>query len=199
MRVTTTIKFALQLAAIVVSTLPTMVLSQSHSDASERPELGLTYTYLHSNELPAGNASINLNGGSATFALPLRSHDLSLVADVTAAHSGGITASGYSLTLATYTGGVRYSPRFLQSVRPYGQALFGVAHSSGSLVQSQTTSVPNAGATFAMKLGGGLTIPTHHRISIRLVEADYLFTTFNNGANNHQNNFSVSSGLIFLF
>lgn len=200
MRVTTHTKFALKLVAIVVSVLPAILFGQSPSGVkSAGPELAVTYTYIRSNVLPAGGASVNLNGGSATFALPLNSHNLSLVGDVTAAHGGGITASGYSLTLASYTAGVRYSPGFLQRAHPYGQALFGVAHATGSLVQAQTVSVPNAGATFALNLGGGLTIRTHSRFSIRPIEADYLLTTFNNGKNNHQNNLHIGSGLVFVF
>jgi hypothetical protein len=161
--------------------------------------LAVTYAYIRSNAPPAGSTSINLNGGSATFAWPLTSHDLSLVGDFMAAHSGGITASGYSLTLASYTAGVRYSPSFSQWAHPYGQALFGMAHASGSLVQAQTISVPNAGATFALNLGGGLTIRTHSRFSIRPIEVDYLLTTFKNGTNNHQNNVRIGSGLVFVF
>lgn len=198
MRVTTHRKFALKLAAILVSGLPSMVFGASPAaDQGAAPELALTYSYIHSNALPAGGSSINLSGGSATFALPLNTHNISLVADVTAVHGGGITANGYSLTLASYTAGVRYSPRFLQWAHPYGQALFGVAHSSGSLVQSQTTS--NAGATFALSVGGGLTIRTHTRFSIRPIEADYMLTTFNNGVNNRQNNLRISSGMVYVF
>jgi outer membrane immunogenic protein len=200
MQVTTRTSFALKLAALVVSAFATNVLGQATSgDQREVPELAVTYSYIHSNALPSGSASINLSGGSATFALPLNGYDISLVGDVTAAHAGGISASGYSLTLASFTAGVRYSPKFLQLVHPYGQALFGVAHASGSLVKAQTISVPNAGATFALNLGGGLTVRTHTRISIRPIEADYLLTTFNNGTNNHQNNLRISSGLIFMF
>jgi outer membrane immunogenic protein len=200
MRVTTHSKFALKLAALVVSALPMTGFGASPAGTQgASPELALTYSYIHSNALPAGSTSINLNGGSATFALPLGSHNLSLAGDVTAAHGGGITAKGYSLTLTSYTAGVRYSPMVLQWLHPYGQALFGVAHASGSLVQAQAFPVPNAGASFALNLGGGLTIRTHSRLSIRPIEADYLLTTFNNGANNHQNNLRIGSGLVFAF
>jgi outer membrane immunogenic protein len=200
MRLTTNTKFSVKLAAIIVSALPMVLLGTSPAEAqSARPELALTYTYIRSNALPAGSTSVNLSGGSASFAWPLNDHNLSLIGDVTAAHGSGITASGYSLTLATYTAGVRYSPRILELLHPYGQALFGVAHSSGTLVQSQTLSVPNAGATFALNLGGGLTIRTHSRLAIRPIEADYMLTTFNNGVNNHQNNLRLSSGLILVF
>ena len=34
------------------------------------------------------------------------------------------------------------------------------------------------------------------RFSVRLVEADYLLTTFDNGSNNHQNNLRISAGVV---
>jgi hypothetical protein len=34
---------------------------------------------------------------------------------------------------------------------------------------------------------------------MRLVEADYLVTTFDNGANNHQNNLRIGAGLVMRF
>jgi peptidoglycan-associated lipoprotein len=169
------------------------------ADPPSRPELALTYTYLRSNAPPGGCTCINLDGGSATFAWPLK-NQFALAADITAAHAGGISASGYDLTLSSYTAGVRYSPRLPRTpLQPFAQALIGVAHSSGSLVQGSAASVSNASASFASNLGGGVDLKASHRFSIRLIEADYLVTTFNNGTNNHQNNLRLGAGLVFLF
>ena len=46
---------------------------------------------------------------------------------------------------------------------------------------------------------GGLDLRVNPRFSIRLVEADYLLTTFDNGSNNHQNNLRVSAGVVIHF
>jgi hypothetical protein len=34
---------------------------------------------------------------------------------------------------------------------------------------------------------------------VRLIEADYLVTTFDNGVNNHQNNLRIGAGLVVRF
>jgi outer membrane immunogenic protein len=169
-------------------------------DKQPRPELALDYTYLRSNAPPGGCVCFNLNGGSATFAWPVASGHFALVGDVSVAHSGSITSSGYDLTLSTFTAGARYRARLGHSpIKPFGQVLVGVAHSSGSLVSGQNPSVNNAGAAFAAITGGGLDLHINRRLSLRLVEADYLVTTFNNGVNDHQNNLRLSSGLVFHF
>jgi peptidoglycan-associated lipoprotein len=199
MRVPYYTKFALRLAALAVSIAPSIALAASPpANGPVRPELALSYSYLRSNAPPGGCTCFNLNGGSATFAWPLKDH-FAIVGDITAATGSGITATGYSLTLSSYTGGARYSYKLGRTLQPFGQALIGVAHSSGSLVQGPTASVANSAASFAANLGGGLDIPLNRRFSLRPIEADYLLTTFNNGSNNRQNNLRISAGLVFRF
>src|ERR1039458_3576736 len=87
------------------------------------------------------------------------------------------------------------SPRLKHSpMQPFGQVLAGLAHSSGTLVQGQNSTTANAGAAFAANLGGGLDLRVNQRFSVRLVEADYLVTTFDNGVNDHQNNLRLKIG-----
>lgn len=38
-----------------------------------------------------------------------------------------------------------------------------------------------------------------HRFSVRLIQAGYLLTTFDNGLNNHQNNIRISAGVVLHF
>jgi outer membrane immunogenic protein len=199
--------FALLLAAAAVSVgMHGVARAQAQPRAVDvkpyRAELALDYTYLHSNAPPGGCGCINLNGGSATFAWPLKykGGTFAVVGDITAVHAGAITASGYSLTLSTYTVGGRYTPRLHHSpLQPFGQILVGAGHSSGSLVATQGTTPSAAGGAFAANLGGGLDLRATPRLSIRLIEADYLVTTFNNGVNNHQNNLRISTGVVLRF
>ena len=103
-------------------------------------------------------------------------------------------------TLSAFTAGVRYTPPVgHSSLHPFGQVLAGVAHSSGTLVQGSLSATTNAGAAFAGNFGGGLDLRASRRFSIRLVEADYLLTTFDNGSNNHQNNLRISAGVVIHF
>jgi hypothetical protein len=92
------------------------------------------------------------------------------------------------------------SPRLKHStLQPFGQVLAGLARSSGTLVQGSPPGAGNAGAAFPANLGGGLDLSASRRFSIRLVEADYLLTTFDNGSNNHQNNLRISAGVVIHF
>src|ERR1700689_1273509 len=189
MRLRINATFALLLTIAAASTA--QVAAQSPAELATgkpRADLALGYSYLHSNAPPGGCGCFNLNGGNAIFAWPLRSGQFALVGDVTIAHAGSISSSGDSLTLSTFTAGARYRPPVgHSSLQPFGQVLLGVAHSSGTLVQGSNAAAANAGAAFAGNFGGGLDLRLNPRFSIRLAEADYLLTTFDNGTNNHQN------------
>ena len=209
--------FALLLTVAAVSIAPALAQSPDQApgqpapatDNSAKPlraELALGYSYLRSNAPPGGCGCFNLNGGSATFAWllpsasPAKPGSFALVGDVTIAHAGAAAGAGDSLTLSTFTAGGRYLPRLGHSpLQPFGQALVGLAHSSGTLVQTPNPGASNAGAAFAANLGGGLDLRASPRFSVRLIEADYLVTTFDNGTNNHQNNLRVSAGVVMHF
>ena len=191
--------FALLLTIAAVSTAQAVAQSDAQpapaTDKPFRAELELGYSYLRSNAPPGGCGCFNLNGGNATFAWPVHTGSFALAGDVTVAHAGSAANTGDSLTLSTFTAGGRYSPHVSHSpLQPFGQALVGLAHSSGTLVAGA-----NPGAAFAANLGGGLDLSASRRFSIRLIEADYLVTTFNNGANNHQNNLRIGAGVVLHF
>jgi len=56
--------------------------------------------------------------------------------------------------------------------------------------------VADGTSAFAGRLGGGVDLPLNNAISVRLIQADYYMTTFDNSANNHQNNILVGAGVI---
>jgi len=202
MRIRIKVQFFLLLAMTALSTASSVAHAQSAQAPVSQPraELALDYSYLRSNAPPGGCDCFNLNGGSATFAWQFKPRSFAVVGDVSIAHTGGISSNSYSLTLSTFTAGGRYAPHFGHSpLKPFGQILVGVAHSSGSLVEGQNPTTSNAGAAFAANAGGGIDLRASHRISFRLVEADYLVTTFNNGVNDHQNNLRLSTGVVFHF
>jgi outer membrane immunogenic protein len=194
-------EFAL-LLTIAVASIGRSAAQSPVQPASVKPraELALDYSYLRSNA-PQGNCGcFNMNGGSATFAWPLGSGKFALTGNVTIAHAGTVSTSGDNLTLSTFTAGMRYLPPMKSRLfQPFGQALLGFAHSSGTLVQGANPGAANAGAAFAGNFGGGLDLRVNPRFSIRLVEADYLLTTFDNGTNNHQNNLRISAGVVIHF
>ncbi len=193
--------FALLLTIAAVSTAPAVAQTPGQApNGRPRADLALGYSYVHSNAPPGSCDCFNMNGGNATFAWPMRSGQFALAGDVTVAHAGTVSSTGYNLTLSTFTAGVRYLPPLgHSSLQPFGQVLLGLAHSSGTLVQGSNPGAANAGAAFASTFGGGLDLRVTPRFSIRLVEADYLLTTFDNGSNNHQNNLRISVGGVIHF
>jgi peptidoglycan-associated lipoprotein len=202
LRIKTAFALLLTVAAVSASTAVAQNSTPSAAATSgpRRAELALGYSYLHSNAPPGGCGCFNLNGGNATFAWAIKPGSWDVVGDVATGYAGGISAAGYSLTLSTFTAGVRYRPPVgHSSFHPFGQVLAGVAHSSGSLVQSPNPGATNAGAAFAANFGGGLDLRLDPRFSLRLVEADYLLTTFDNGTNDHQNNLRISAGVVIHF
>jgi outer membrane immunogenic protein len=190
------------LAIAAVSQGPRVARAQAAEASNEagRPELALGYSYVRSNAPPGGCTCFNQNGGSAEFAWPLRASQFAVVGDVTATYAGGIAGGGYGLTMSTYTAGMRYVPNIGHSaLKPFGQVLVGLGHASGTLVNGPDTNVGNAGAAFASIIGGGVDWRLNGRWSIRLAEADYLLTTFDNGGNNHQNNLRINAGVVVRF
>lgn len=200
MRLTSNSSIVWLLAVASVSALPFVSLAQATPVQQDvpRPELALGYSYVHSNLPPGGCGCFSLNGGNASFAWPLGSGKFAIAGDIDVVHAGSVSSQSDSLTLSTYTAGARYLPHFgHSSLQPFGQVLIGLAHSSGTLVQGANPGSSNAGAAFATNIGGGLDLRAGSQVSIRLVDADYLLTTIDNGSNNHQNNIRIGAGVVF--
>jgi peptidoglycan-associated lipoprotein len=211
MRLRIRYQLALLLTVAAVSTTHGLAQASSGQPSTTDPkpyraEIAGGYTYIHSNVPPGGCGCFNMSGGNGTFAwfLPSASStkmgNFALVGDVAVAHAGTVSNSGDTLTLSTFTAGGRYLPRLNNSaLQPFGQVLIGLAHSSGTLVQGANPGAGNAGASFASIFGGGADLKVTPRISIRMIEADYLLTTVDNGSNNHQNNLRISAGIVVHF
>ena len=154
--------------------------------------VGVHYTYVRTNLVPDCNC-FGLQGGGAEVQYRFRPH-LALLGDLTVTHGGGITANHYDLTQVTYAGGARYFlPRPSSHLRLFGDVLLGGAHASGSL-SPQKTGFGGANA-FAFQTGGGLSVPLASRWTLVPAQAEYLLTTFSNGADDHQNDLRISAGI----
>src|ERR1700735_707907 len=170
--------------------------------AQDTPKVDLFggYTYMRANVVASGQG-FNLNGGSGSAAYNLNSW-LGLVADFGATHQGGVTGNGLSLTIITYQFGPRVSWRKNEHLIPFAQLLLGGGHAGGSLYTSSLgAGLAPLGASnaFALTTGGGLDWKLNSRIGIRLFQAEYLYTQFQNLKNDKQNNFRLSTGLVFSF
>jgi outer membrane protein OmpA-like peptidoglycan-associated protein len=173
-------------------------------DDYPKVQLAPTFMYVHYN--PGGDAgSQDCYGGSGSIAYNV-SHWFGLAADLGGCKVTGLP-SGYSANSFTYLFGPRFTYRNSSRVEPFvdvyiGGDRLGASCNNGSTGCSGSTST-NA---FALTAGGGLDIKASRRVSIRLVQAEYLYTRFNNGSsattgggNNSQNNFRLESGLVFNF
>jgi hypothetical protein len=179
-------------ASAAALTLLTPLLATAQNEHTIN--VGANYTYVRTNLVP-GCDCFNMNGGGAQFEYGLRPR-LSVVADFTGTHQGGITPDQYALTQFTFTGGVRYrllSPR--ARLNPFGEVLLGAAHTTGSLSPGNTGY--GSSTAFAFQTGGGIALRLGHRVTFVPVQADYLLTTFSNGASNTQNDLRLSGGVLF--
>jgi len=162
------------------------------------PELSLTYTYIRSNAPPAGCGCFSLQGGAGSLAWPVRAGRFSLVGSVTDTSARNIPGYSEGLNLSFFAAGIRYRPGTERSAwHPFGQAIIGVAHTSGALVQAEYSAATNARAALASSIGGGLDIRLSRSFSLRLIEAEYLLTTFDNSTNDRQNSLDLSAGIVF--
>jgi outer membrane immunogenic protein len=169
-------------------------------EAPVHADIAFGYSYLHSNAPPGGCTCFNMNGFNISSAWPLRPGGFAIASDLTFETIGNINGTNYTLSFGTLTVGTRYLFRtHHRSFQPFAEALGGGAHASGTLSKLPNPLNNNATLAFAAVLGGGVDLRAGRTFSWRLVEADYLPTTFDNGVNNHQNNFRISSGLVIRF
>jgi len=154
---------------------------------SSKADAFLGYSYVRANPATSGVSGFNLNGGSGSVAYyPFRS--LGIVADF-----GGYHASNIG-TVYTYLFGPRLT-HHIGRVTPFAQVLFGGAHDGSGAIAS-----PASANAFAMTAGGGLDVNATQHIGLRLVQAEYLLTRFQETVGGNrltQNNARISTGIVF--
>ena len=185
---------------LTIAAVSTTSLFAQATPAADKPlpaELAVDYTYMRSNAPPSGCGCFMLNGGSGTVDWPAKPKHFAFVADLTITTASKIDSTNLNLTLGIFTAGARYRfPMGHTRIHPYAQVMAGGAHASGTLTLPPNPAYSNASLAFAAQAGGGVDISVSRRFSWRLVDADYLVTTFDNGMNNHQNNTRLSSGVV---
>jgi hypothetical protein len=116
----------------------------------------------------------------------------------------GYVAGQVSANMVTYMFGPQFK-KHSGKFQPFGEALFGAAHSNeyAQILQDEgNINKSSDNNAFAMEFGGGLDIPLTAHIQARPVEVDYLLTRFGvNGTTytGNQNNFKYSAGVNFTF
>jgi peptidoglycan-associated lipoprotein len=166
------------------------------AQTAPRAEVAVTYDWVHTNAPPADCGCFSMNGGSGSFAYRF-TPSFSVVGEAGAVTNGNVNKSGLGLTLADFLGGGRYTMRNRSRLKPFGEVLVGVAHTSGSL-SPDSIGVGSATA-FAMETGGGVDVKLSPHFALRAVQADYLLTLFSNRINDHQNNVRLGAGVVLYF
>lgn len=153
------------------------------------------YSYVRAHPATSGAPSFNLNGGSGSLAWT--PGPLGLVGDFGGYHVSKIGSASVDANLFTYLFGPRLTLNRGGGLSPFAQALFGGAHISNATLGGSGTSAN----TFAAALGAGLDWNASRHFGIRLGQADYLLTRFEEGPNNRktQNNLRISAGIVFRF
>jgi peptidoglycan-associated lipoprotein len=123
---------------------------------------------------------------------------LGFVADVGVEHTGNINNAGYGLTLTTVTAGPRAVLLPIGKVRPFAQVLLGLAHGSSSQFPQNNGLVASANS-FALDLGAGADYTVSKRLSVRLLQLDYVRTALPNNSTDWQNNLRIGTGIVLHF
>jgi outer membrane immunogenic protein len=161
-------------------------------------EIALDYTYVHTNAPPGGCGCFSMNGGSGSYAYHF-GPQFATVIEVGAVHASKIDGTGLDLTLTSYLGGPRfYYRRPHARFVPYGQILLGAVRATGGLAPANSGG-SSSSTVFGSTLGGGVEFNVSHAITLRVAQVDYFVTTFDNKADDHQNNLRISAGVAYHF
>ena len=167
-------------------------------DAEQGVQLSVNYLYQGSHPT-FGPSWFGMNGGSADAFWPFTRH-LGVVAEFSGTRTGSVPLSDSGLTLLTYMAGPRFSTnlhlrRETRKIAAFGQVLFGGAHGAdgafpdGTALNSEANSI-------AFSIGGGLHVGLNRRVSLRVIQAEYLYTRLPNLFDNYQNSYRIGAGVV---
>jgi outer membrane immunogenic protein len=168
--------------------------ASAHAQSASRMDVGVDYNYVRSNAPPGGCGCFSLNGGNVWAAFNFK-RSLGMVAELASQHASDVSGTGADLTLTSYLAGPRYRWTGARHFTPFAQLLVGGAHAGGGLAPGSSGLAGSANA-FAMIAGSGLDVGITRHVAVRAFEADYYFTRFDNGVNDHQNNLRIVAGIV---
>jgi hypothetical protein len=175
-----------------------------------KAEIDGYYSYFRFNPENSGTLnSHSLNGGGGDVAFYFNKMigikaEFAGYQSLSVTYTNGSTIAKASANLFTYNVGPIFKFRS-GKLEPFGEALFGGAHSSfyGNLCKVVSCVVNNpSNNAFDFVIGGGLDVPVSQHFAIRPVEADYVLTRFGNGftkGNQNQSNFRYQAGIQVRF
>jgi len=186
-----------------------------------RAELALDYSFARYAPSASYTQGHSLNGGGGAIKININEY-LGFLMDL---QGYGSNKTSFTIPTNTYFPGggsgvvqgnlftYMFGPQLkvrAHGIHPFGQLLFGAAHSNvygnafkqicQPIIGGCSFNKAPAGDAFAMSFGGGVDIPINKNFSFRPAEIDYLYTRFSNQFTNAgQNNFRYSAGVVFSF
>lgn len=167
-------------------------------------DLAVTYTPERAKIAPSNCGCFWLNGGSADAAATLYK-GLGIAANLTGEHASNITP-GVNLSKVAFMAGPRYTyntSRWTDRAATqkhasyvFGEWLFGEAHAFDSVFPTGGA-LKTSASSFSMQLGGGANIALAKGFGLRLVEVDYVRTSFPNNGSNSQNDLRLAFGVSY--
>jgi outer membrane protein OmpA-like peptidoglycan-associated protein/opacity protein-like surface antigen len=176
----------------------------------------LGYSFWRATPTSNGNRIGYMHGGSTSVAYNFNRY-VGFVADFAGFDNSKVTLFGPAGSETFNAGGSAYtfmvgprlSYRKYEKFTPYAEVLAGVVHAS-SVSISGCTGDPSctpigSDTTFATMAGVGFDINLSHRIALRLLEADFLLTHFQDPlsatglSRGWQDNTRLSTGIVFRF
>jgi outer membrane protein OmpA-like peptidoglycan-associated protein/opacity protein-like surface antigen len=195
--------------------------TRDQGDSTPKLELFLGYSYWRAIPYSTENRIESMNGGSTSLAYNFSRH-WGLVGDFAGFRVNSLQFTnegpGYSPSrvvdaesnVFTVMFGPRLSFRNHGKFTPFLQVLGGVAHADELTLNNCTapvfacTPLPRE-TVFTMTAGGGLDYRLNHRIALRLFQAEFLATHFQNPNSVYivdkewQSNMRLSAGIVFRF
>jgi hypothetical protein len=195
------------LISILCFVSPMMSLGQE-GGYYPKGEVNFGYSFVNVHPEIPQITSYNINGGVASFV-----YNFTSVFGIKSEFGDYVGNGGAQLRAAGFNGNVSgnfFSYMFGPQIKkhrgrfqPFGQALFGGAHSG---TQAQIYNIihgisgGSSNNTFAMEFGGGFDVPVSTHVQLRPVDVDYLYTHFSaNQVSASQNNFKYSVGLTIVW
>ena len=163
-----------------------LVSAPTMAQDAPRVEIFGGYSYLRADR---GDNGINLNGWNAAVAGNINKW-FGVVGDFSG-HYGSIDLAPtvkLDVNSHLFLAGPRFSCRKHERVTPFAHVLLGGARDEFSAQGLSESSI-----AFAAAMGGGLDVKVSDRVALRLFQADYVLTRFNDDS---QHNFRLSTGLV---
>ena len=184
------------IAALTLA-LPIISLAQD----APRVEVFGGYSYMRLEDDGSG-LDRDLNGFNVSGNITVLGKGIGLKADISGHFGQIIIAPGVpniDQRQFLFLFGPQYSLRKSGRIQPFAHALFGFANLR--LNSDATGDLTDTG--FAFAAGGGVDVKAlSSRLSLRLVQADYVLTKFSDSAssgNNTTNNLRISTGMVVRF